>query len=105
MPVPSGYLTDSPAAAYASSASLIPPPPINTQQPGVVTSLLYSGSKFRGHQKSKGNSYDVEVVLQVKLRGGYSRTLDELSEGGWVICQIGGRMIDSWEINEPWTAW
>ncbi|GLD57603.1 glucose-induced degradation protein 4 homolog [Lates japonicus] len=64
MPVPAGYLSDSPAAAFASSASLIPPPPINTQQPGVVTSLLYSGSKFRGHQKSKGNSYDVEVVLQ-----------------------------------------
>ncbi len=67
MPVPAGYLSDSPAAAFASSASLIPPPPINTQQPGVVTSLLYSGSKFRGHQKSKGNSYDVEVVLQVGL--------------------------------------
>uniref|UniRef100_A0A8C5QR70 Developmentally regulated GTP binding protein 2 n=1 Tax=Leptobrachium leishanense TaxID=445787 RepID=A0A8C5QR70_9ANUR len=45
-------------------SSLIPPPPINTQQPGVATTLLYSGSKFRGHQKSKGNSYDVEVVLQ-----------------------------------------
>ena len=66
MPVPAGYLSDSPAAAFASSASLIPPPPINTRQPGVVTSLLYSGSKFRGHQKSKGNSYDVEVVLQVR---------------------------------------
>lgn len=52
-------------ASVASAASLIPPPPINTQQPGVATSLLYSGSKFRGHQKSKGNSYDVEVVLQV----------------------------------------
>ncbi|XP_076616589.1 uncharacterized protein LOC143339305 [Chaetodon auriga] len=64
MPVPAGYISDSTAAAFASSASLIPPPPINTQQPGVVTSLLYSGSKFRGHQKSKGNSYDVEVVLQ-----------------------------------------
>lgn len=51
-------------APGASAASLIPPPPINTQQPGVATSLLYSGSKFRGHQKSKGNSYDVEVVLQ-----------------------------------------
>lgn len=53
------------AAARTSSASLIPPPPINTHQPGVATSLLYSGSQFRGHQKSKGNSYDVEVVLQV----------------------------------------
>ncbi|XP_062841123.1 SH3 and PX domain-containing protein 2A [Trichomycterus rosablanca] len=51
-------------AACLSSASLVPPPPINTQQPGVATSLLYSGSQFRGHQKSKGNSYDVEVVLQ-----------------------------------------
>ncbi|XP_061765048.1 glucose-induced degradation protein 4 homolog [Nerophis ophidion] len=64
MPVPAGYISGSHCAAFASSASLIPPPPINTQQPGVVTSLLYSGSKFRGHQKSKGNSYDVEVVLQ-----------------------------------------
>uniref|UniRef100_A0A6I8P9H5 GID complex subunit 4 homolog n=1 Tax=Ornithorhynchus anatinus TaxID=9258 RepID=A0A6I8P9H5_ORNAN len=53
-----------PPPAGPSSSSLIPPPPINTQQPGVATSLLYSGSKFRGHQKSKGNSYDVEVVLQ-----------------------------------------
>nr|XP_046162942.1 glucose-induced degradation protein 4 homolog isoform X2 [Oncorhynchus gorbuscha] len=52
------------SAARTSSASLIPPPPINTHQPGVATSLLYSGSQFRGHQKSKGNSYDVEVVLQ-----------------------------------------
>ncbi|KAM4697712.1 glucose-induced degradation protein 4 homolog [Rhinophrynus dorsalis] len=51
-------------SAASSSSSLIPPPPINTQQPGVATTLLYSGSKFRGHQKSKGNSYDVEVVLQ-----------------------------------------
>ncbi|XP_046889108.1 NADPH oxidase organizer 1b isoform X2 [Hypomesus transpacificus] len=63
MPVPARYLSNIPMA-FASSASLIPPPPINTHQPGVVTSLLYSGSKFRGHQKSKGNSYDVEVVLQ-----------------------------------------
>uniref|UniRef100_UPI00358DFC2E glucose-induced degradation protein 4 homolog n=1 Tax=Myxine glutinosa TaxID=7769 RepID=UPI00358DFC2E len=45
-------------------AALVPPPPINAQQPGVATTLLYSGSKFRGHQKSKGNSYDVEVVLK-----------------------------------------
>ncbi|XP_018928858.1 glucose-induced degradation protein 4 homolog [Cyprinus carpio] len=50
--------------ACMASASLVPPPPINTLQPGVNTSLLYSGSQFRGYQKSKGNSYDVEVVLQ-----------------------------------------
>lgn len=52
-------------AACSSSASLMPPAPINTHQPGMATSLLYSGSQFRGYQKSKGNSYDVEVVLQV----------------------------------------
>ncbi|XP_053194852.1 uncharacterized protein LOC128379252 [Scomber japonicus] len=51
-------------SACLSSASLTPPAPINTHQPGVATSLLYSGSQFRGYQKSKGNSYDVEVVLQ-----------------------------------------
>lgn len=44
-----------------------PPPPANSlKQPGVSPSLLYNGSKFQGYQKSKGNSYDVEVVLQVK---------------------------------------
>ncbi|RXG59120.1 Glucose-induced degradation protein 4-like protein [Armadillidium vulgare] len=41
-----------------------PPPPYNSNQPGVTRSLLYNGSKFQGHQKSKGKSYDVEVVLQ-----------------------------------------
>jgi hypothetical protein len=34
------------------------------KQLGVTQSLLYSGSKFGGHQKSKGNCYDVEVILQ-----------------------------------------
>ncbi|CAG2167265.1 unnamed protein product [Oppiella nova] len=34
------------------------------RQLGVTQSLLYNGSKFGGHQKSKGNCYDVEVVLQ-----------------------------------------
>jgi len=41
-----------------------PPAPYNSKQPGVSSSLLYNGSKFCGHQKSKGNQYDVEVVLQ-----------------------------------------
>lgn len=31
----------------------------------MTTSLLYNGSRFIGHQKSKGSQYDVEVVLQV----------------------------------------
>lgn len=41
-----------------------PPPPVNSKQPGVSCTLLYNGSRFTGHQKSKGNQYDVEVVLQ-----------------------------------------
>lgn len=44
---------------------LDPPPPANSTQPGVATTFLYSGAKFQGYQKSKGNSYEVEVVLQV----------------------------------------
>ncbi|XP_061830324.1 glucose-induced degradation protein 4 homolog isoform X2 [Nerophis lumbriciformis] len=63
MPVPAERCRFS-DAAYTSPASLTPPAPINGQQPGVATSLLYSGSQFRGYQKSKGNSYDVDVVLQ-----------------------------------------
>jgi len=41
-----------------------PLPPVKSKQPGVSNSLLYSGSRFVGHQKSKGNQYDVEVILQ-----------------------------------------
>jgi len=41
-----------------------PLPPLKAKQPGVTTSLLYNGSRFIGHQKSKGSQYDVEVVLQ-----------------------------------------
>nr|ACO11430.1 C17orf39 homolog [Caligus rogercresseyi] len=43
---------------------LSPPLPANSKQPGVAGSLLYNGSRFRGHQRSKGNQYDVEVILQ-----------------------------------------
>lgn len=43
-----------------------PLPPIKSKQPGVTNSLLYSGSRFVGHQKSKGNQYQVEVILQVR---------------------------------------
>lgn len=46
---------------------ITPPPPANSKQPGVTKSLLYNGSKFQGFQKSKGNSYEVEVVLQVRI--------------------------------------
>ncbi len=42
------------------------PPPVSSKQPGVSRSLLYNGSRFVGHQRSKGNQYDVEVILQVR---------------------------------------
>ena len=44
---------------------LVPVLPKSSKQPGIPQCLLYSGSRFQGHQKSKGNRYDVEVVLQV----------------------------------------
>lgn len=40
------------------------PPPSQSKQLGFPKTLLYNGSKFEGSQKSKGNSYAVEVVLQ-----------------------------------------
>lgn len=43
----------------------IPALPSNSSQDGIRETMLYSGSKFKGFQKSQGNSYDVEVVLQV----------------------------------------
>lgn len=43
---------------------LEPALPSNNKSIGTHQTLLYSGSKFSGCQKSKGNSYDVEVVLQ-----------------------------------------
>ena len=46
-------------------STMDPPPPVNSKQLGVATSLLYNGSRFQGYQKSKGNCYDVEVVLLV----------------------------------------
>ena len=51
---------------------VVPPlPPIKSKQPGVSRSLLYNGSRFIGHQQSKGNKYDVEVILQVSLTEGF----------------------------------
>lgn len=46
---------------------LTPPPPSQSKQLGFPRTLLYNGSKFEGSQKCKGNSYAVEVVLQVCL--------------------------------------
>lgn len=56
------------AARKKKMSSLCTPPPLlNSSQLGVTTSPLYSGSKFGGYQTSKGNSYQVEVVFQVRL--------------------------------------
>ena len=57
---------------------LDPPPPANSIQPGVTTDVIYNGSTFRGHQKSKGNCYDVEVVLQVTHLLSFKLAFDDL---------------------------
>lgn len=46
---------------FAQQLSAVPPS-LN-RIPGLPNSILFSGSKFHGHQKSRGNCYDVEVVL------------------------------------------
>lgn len=43
------------------------------KQLGFPTSPFYSGSHFRGHQQSKGNKYQVEVILQVRELGSSTR--------------------------------
>jgi hypothetical protein len=48
-------------------ANIDPPVPANNKPVGVHQSLLYNGSRFTGYQKSRGNSYEVEVVLQVTI--------------------------------------
>ena len=68
------------SAKMPGKIALNPLPP-GTKQPGLAQSLLYSGSRFQGHQKSKGNRYDVEVVLKVSSRlysqfKKYSRRMD-----------------------------
>lgn len=61
---------------FHSRAEIDPPPPANSNLPGAVTTLLYNGSTFQGHQKSKGHKYNVDVVLQVMLLLMYSYTVD-----------------------------
>lgn len=48
--------------------SIRPLLPLKKTDYGIPRSLLYSGSRFVGHQKSKGNCYDVEVILQVRIK-------------------------------------
>ena len=35
--------------------------------PGCPLTPLHSGSRFKGHQQSKGNKYQVEVVFKVSV--------------------------------------
>lgn len=48
----------------SSSSRFVPPLPPNRPLCGVPRTMLYSGSHFHGSQKSRGNCYDVEVILQ-----------------------------------------
>lgn len=67
---------------------ITPPPPANSKQPGVTKSLLYNGSKFQGFQKSKGNSYEVEVVLQVSfLKAAFDAFALNLTSKCFLQCQ------------------
>lgn len=59
-------------------------------------SLLYNGSRFKGHQKSKGNSYEVEVILQV------SHILMEYSVFSWLLESFGCVSYAGWIKNAFW---
>ena len=37
------------------------------RQPGFPLTPLHSGSRFAGHQQSKGNKYQVEVIFKVSV--------------------------------------
>lgn len=78
-----------------------PPPPANSKQLGVSRTLLYNGSRFEGSQKSKGNSYAVEVVLQVGrwlmwqiwLTQNINHTRDILLRSVWMVASSDGLMV------------
>jgi len=46
------------------TSEIYPPALANKTQPGLPSNSLYNGSKFLGQQKSRGNSYDVEIVFK-----------------------------------------
>ena len=53
--------------------------------PGYPTTPLHSGSRYVGHQQSKGNKYQVEVLFKVKY--GYSKYSDLIGHGVFVMCR------------------
>lgn len=90
-----------------------PPPPVNSRQPGVVTSPLHDGAVFKGYQKSKGNCYDVEVELKkVDLDSaylcGYLKINNLTDDFPTMVTYFDGEMISSrhpfltrkWDANE-----
>ncbi|VDP47771.1 unnamed protein product [Soboliphyme baturini] len=48
------------------TTKVVPLLPLQNSDYGIPRTLLYNGSRFAGHQKSKGNCYDVEVIIQVR---------------------------------------
>ena len=50
--------------SLSRAVPIFPLPPHNSKQPVIHNTLLYNGSRFVGQQKSKGNSYEVEVSFQ-----------------------------------------
>lgn len=50
----------------SGKSKVVPLLPAKKTDYGMPRSLLFNGSRFVGSQKSKGNCYDVEVVLQVR---------------------------------------
>ena len=44
------------------------------RQIGYPVTPLHSGSRFKGYQQSKGNKYQVEVILQVRLTRAFAKS-------------------------------
>ncbi|XP_035705928.1 glucose-induced degradation protein 4 homolog [Folsomia candida] len=69
--ISSAVITSSSSAISSSvttmrlrESEIAPPPLANKNQPGLPSNSIYSGSKFDGSQKSRGNSYDVEITFK-----------------------------------------
>lgn len=52
---------------FENETTIDPPLQLKSKQPGIAKSMLYNGARFVGQQRSKGNSYDVEVTLLVRI--------------------------------------
>ena len=59
------------------------------KQAGFPLVPLHSGSRFAGHQQSKGNKYQVEVVFKVRVSEGQRRRERGGMKGGVLMCLYG----------------